>query len=233
MTANENADNYDVIYKIVLVGDSGVGKTNMMLRYLNKEFNKDSKATVGVEFGAKNTTIEGKIVKGQIWDTAGQERYRAITSAYYKGAKGAFVVYDISQRETFDSVDRWISELRSNTDERMVILLIGNKSDLEDKRAVKKEEGEDKARENEIAFLETSALTTDNIEKAFNEILNKVYEAYKTFCEVELSKEAVTKTLFGMRMKNYGYISKVRSVIHGKTKVSKRYYVKKKKSVSL
>ena len=180
MTANENADNYDVIYKIVLVGDSGVGKTNMMLRYLNKEFNKDSKATVGVEFGAKNTTIEGKIVKGQIWDTAGQERYRAITSAYYKGAKGAFVVYDISQRETFDSVDRWISELRSNTDERMVILLIGNKSDLEDKRAVKKEEGEDKARENEIAFLETSALTTDNIEKAFNEILNKVYEAYKT-----------------------------------------------------
>ena len=179
MTANENADNYDVIYKIVLVGDSGVGKTNMMLRYLNKEFNKDSKATVGVEFGAKNTTIEGKIVKGQIWDTAGQERYRAITSAYYKGAKGAFVVYDISQRETFDSVDRWISELRSNTDERMVIILIGNKSDLEDKRVVKKEEGEEKAKEKDIAFLETSALTASNIDKAFNEMLFKVFVAFK------------------------------------------------------
>ena len=180
MTTNENEDNFDVIYKLVLVGDSGVGKTNIMLRYLNKEFNQNTKATVGVEFGSKNIKIENKIVKGQIWDTAGQERYRAITSAYYKGAHGAFVVFDVTQRETFDAVDRWVNDLRNNTDERLVIVLIGNKSDLEDKRAVKKEEGEDKARENEIAFLETSALTTDNIEKAFNEILNKVYEAYKT-----------------------------------------------------
>ena len=180
MTANENDDNYDVIFKIVLVGESGVGKTNIMLRYLNKEFNQNTKATVGVEFGSKNITIDNKIVKGQIWDTAGQERYRAITSAYYKGAHGAFVVYDVTQRETFDAVDRWIKDLKSNTDERLVILLIGNKSDLEDKRAVKKEEGEEKAREKDVAFLETSALTASNIEKAFNEIMNKVYVAFKT-----------------------------------------------------
>ena len=116
MTTNENEDNFDVIYKLVLVGDSGVGKTNIMLRYLNKEFNQNTKATVGVEFGSKNIKIENKIVKGQIWDTAGQERYRAITSAYYKGAHGAFVVFDVTQRETFDAVDRWVNDLRNNTD---------------------------------------------------------------------------------------------------------------------
>ena len=164
-TIAEIDDNYDVIYKIVLVGDSGVGKTNIMLRYINKEFNINTKATVGVEFGSKNVIIDKKIVKGQIWDTAGQERYRAITSAYYKGAHGAFVVYDITQRESFEAVDRWINDLRNNTDERLEIILIGNKSDLEDKRQVKKEEGEEKAKEKEVAFMETSALNCNNIEK--------------------------------------------------------------------
>ena len=172
-------DTYDVIYKIVLVGDSGVGKTNIMLRYLNKEFNINTKATVGVEFGSKNIIIDKKVIKGQIWDTAGQERYRAITSAYYKGAHGAFVVYDITLKESFEAVDKWINDLRSNTDERLEIILIGNKSDLEEKRQVTKEEGEEKAKEKEVAFMETSALNCDNIEKAFNEILNKVYLAYK------------------------------------------------------
>ena len=172
-------DTYDVIYKILLVGDSGVGKTNIMLRYLNKEFNINTKATVGVEFGSKNIIIDKKVIKGQIWDTAGQERYRAITSSYYKGAHGAFVVYDITLKESFEAVDRWINDLRNNTDERLEIILIGNKSDLEEKRQVTKEEGEEKAKEKEVAFMETSALNCNNIEKAFNEIMNKVYLAYK------------------------------------------------------
>ena len=172
-------DTYDVIYKILLVGDSGVGTTNIMLRYLNKEFNINTKATVGVEFGSKNIIIDKKVIKGQIWDTAGQERYRAITSSYYKGAHGAFVVYDITLKESFEAVDRWINDLRNNTDERLEIILIGNKSDLEEKRQVTKEEGEEKAKEKEVAFMETSALNCNNIEKAFNEILNKVYLAYK------------------------------------------------------
>ena len=108
---SENEEHYDVIYKVVLVGDSGVGKTNILLRSLNKEFNQNTKATVGVEFGSINITIDNKIVKGQIWDTAGQERYRAITSAYYRGAHGALIVYDVTQRDTFDSIDKWISDL--------------------------------------------------------------------------------------------------------------------------
>ena len=174
-----DGENYDMVFKIVLIGDSFVGKSNILSKYLKNEFNEDSKATVGVEFGSINITIDNKIVKGQIWDTAGQERYRAITSAYYKGAHGAFVVFDVTQRETFDAVDRWVNDLRNNTDERLVIVLIGNKSDLEDKRVVKKEEGEEKAKEKDIAFLETSALTASNIDKAFNEMLFKVFVAFK------------------------------------------------------
>ena len=176
---SENEEHYDVIYKVVLVGDSGVGKTNILLRSLNKEFNQNTKATVGVEFGSINITIDNKIVKGQIWDTAGQERYRAITSAYYRGAHGALIVYDVTQRDTFDSIDKWISDLRSNTDERLVITIIGNKIDLVDKRQVTTEEGQAKAKEKEVAFIETSAFSNTNVFKAFEEILNKIYIAYK------------------------------------------------------
>ena len=176
---SENEEHYDVIYKVVLVGDSGVGKTNILLRSLNKEFNQNTKATVGVEFGDINITIDNKIVKGQIWDTAGQERYRAITSAYYRGAHGALIVYDVTQRDTFDSIDKWISDLRSNTDERLVITIIGNKIDLVDKRQVTTEEGQAKAKEKEVAFIETSAFSNKNVFKAFEEILNKIYIAYK------------------------------------------------------
>jgi small GTP-binding protein len=139
-------EDYDMIFKVVLIGDSGVGKSNILLRYLKNEFSFESKATVGVEFGSKRFDIEGYKVKAQIWDTAGQERYKSITNAYYKGAKGALLVYDISRRETFDSVDRWIPDLKSNGDEQVTILLIGNKCDLEEQREITKEEGQNKAK---------------------------------------------------------------------------------------
>ena len=109
-------ENYERMFKVVLVGDSSVGKTNIMSKYLKNEFHEDSKATVGVEFGSKQFNIEGHPIKAQIWDTAGQERYKAITSAYYKGAKGAFVVYDITRKQSFDSVDRWINDLKAAAD---------------------------------------------------------------------------------------------------------------------
>lgn len=139
-------DDYDMIFKVVLIGDSGVGKSNIMMRYLNNEFNVDSKATVGVEFGSKKFELQGYAVKAQIWDTAGQERYKSITNAYYKGAKGALLVYDISRKDTFENVDKWIPDLRANGDEHVTILLIGNKCDLEQHRQVSKEEGEAKAK---------------------------------------------------------------------------------------
>ena len=134
---------------------------------------------MGVEFGTKKTRIENSSIKAQIWDTAGQERYRSITSAYYKGAHGALVVYDITRKSSFDSVEKWLSDLKNNGEEKMVIMVIGNKCDMETSRAVPIEEGEGKAQRNGVAFLETSALNATNVEKAFDGLINKLYVAFK------------------------------------------------------
>jgi small GTP-binding protein len=166
---------YDYLFKLILVGDSYVGKTNILSKYIKNEFNQNTKSTVGVEFGTKILKIEDKIIKAQVWDTAGQERYKSITSTYYKGAKGAFIVYDITNRETFESVDKWIQDLNMNSDKNVTLLLIGNKKDLVDKRDVTKEEGEEKAKSFGLAFLETSALTGENIDKVFDYMLKEVY----------------------------------------------------------
>ena len=176
-------ENYDVLFKIVLIGDSFVGKTNIMSKYLKNEFHEDSKATVGVEFGAKKFDIDGKAVKAHIWVTAGQERYKAITTTYYKGAKGALIVYDITRKETFDSVDRWISELNNSGDKNMTMLLIGNKCDLDSQRQVTKEQGEEKAKAFKVAFLETSASSGENLDVAFEMIMKEVYNKCKNEIE--------------------------------------------------
>ena len=169
-------ENYEMMFKVVLVGDSFVGKTNIMSKYIKNEFHEDSKATVGVEFGSKQFTVEGHSIKAQIWDTAGQERYKAITSAYYKGAKGAFIVYDITRKQSFDSVEKWVNDVTAVADKKITIILIGNKCDLEDQRQITKEQGEEKANKLEIAFLETSALSGENLDKAFDKMMNEVYK---------------------------------------------------------
>ncbi len=138
-------DDVDMIFKVVLVGDSGVGKSNILSRYLTDEFTLDSKSTVGVEFGAKKIKVNNMTVKAQIWDTAGQERYKSITNAYYKGAKGALLVYDITSKESFENTTKWISELKLNGDKDVTIILIGNKCDLEHLRQVSREEGNTQA----------------------------------------------------------------------------------------
>ncbi len=176
---SEAEEEYDMIFKVVLVGDSGVGKTNILLRYLKNEFDTNTKATVGVEFGTKKAHIENSSIKAQIWDTAGQERYRSITSAYYKGAHGALVVYDITRKSSFDSVEKWLSDLKNNGEEKMVIMVVGNKCDLEEGRVISLQDGEAKAQRNKVAFLETSALNATNVEKAFDELIQKIYVAFK------------------------------------------------------
>jgi Ras-related protein Rab-11A len=169
-------ESYEMMFKVVIVGDSFVGKTNIMSKYLKNEFHEDTKATVGVEFGSKQFKIEGHNIRAQIWDTAGQERYKSITSAYYKGAKGAFVVYDITRKESFDSIDKWINDLYSSADKKLTIVVIGNKNDLEDQRIITKEQGQEKANKLNIAFMETSALTGNNLDKAFEMMMNEVYK---------------------------------------------------------
>ena len=174
----EEEENYEMMFKVVLVGDSFVGKTNIMSKYLKNEFHEDSKATVGVEFGSRQFNIEGHSIKAQVWDTAGQERYKAITSAYYKGAKGAFVVYDITRKGSFESVERWVNDLISSGDKKITILLIGNKCDLEEQRQITKEQGEEKAAKLDLAFLETSAFSGQNLDKAFEMMVNEIYKKF-------------------------------------------------------
>lgn len=175
---SKKQEEYDFLFKLIIIGDSNVGKTNIMSQYIKQEFNINSKSTVGVEFGNKIIKINDKTIKAQIWDTAGQERYKSITSAYYKGAKGAFIVYDITSKITFDSIDKWIQDLNLFGDKNMTLLLIGNKSDLENKREVKKEDGEEKAKAFGLGFIETSACTGDNIDKAFEIMLKEVCNKY-------------------------------------------------------
>lgn len=126
---------------MVLIGDSGVGKSNLLSRFTRNEFNLDSKSTIGVEFATRSIQIDNKTIKAQIWDTAGQERYRAITSAYYRGAVGALLVYDISKSLSFENVTRWLKELRDHADSNIVIMLVGNKTDQRHLRAVPTEDG--------------------------------------------------------------------------------------------
>ncbi|KAM7513592.1 hypothetical protein LguiA_003175 [Lonicera macranthoides] len=189
----------DYVFKVVLIGDSAVGKSQMLARFARNEFSLDSKATIGVEFQTRTLLIEHKSVKAQIWDTAGQERsckkyllnsenvqplldstlillqYRAVTSAYYRGAVGAMLVYDITKRASFDHIPRWLEELRGHADKNIVIILIGNKSDLEDQRAVPTEDAKEFAEKEGLFFLETSALEATNVEDAFLTVLTEIF----------------------------------------------------------
>jgi len=169
-------DEYDYLFKVVLIGDSGVGKSNLLSRFTRNEFNLESKSTIGVEFATRSIVVDGKRLKAQIWDTAGQERYRAITSAYYRGAVGALIVYDIAKHLTFENVDRWLKELRDHADANTVIMLVGNKSDLRHLRSVTSDEAKLFAERNSIAFIETSALDSTNVETAFCTILTDIYK---------------------------------------------------------
>ncbi|MED6257304.1 Ras- protein Rab-11A [Ataeniobius toweri] len=168
-------DEYDYLFKVVLIGDSGVGKSNLLSRFTRNEFNLESKSTIGVEFATRSIQVEGKTIKAQIWDTAGQERYRAITSAYYRGAVGALLVYDIAKHLTYENAERWLKELQDHADSNIVIMLVGNKSDLRHLRAVPTEEAKGFAEKNALSFLETSALDSSNVELAFQTILTAIY----------------------------------------------------------
>ena len=181
---------YNYLFKVLILGDSFVGKTNMLKRFLHNEFYMNTKETVGVEFGSKNFIMgESDIIKAQIWDTAGQERYRSVTKAYYKGAKGALLVYDITRKSTFENVDNWLIDLRTNADKDILIILIGNKRDLMDNREVSVEEAQTKAEQYNIAYMETSAKSGDNISKAFTELVEQVYKANITMLQSDVQIE--------------------------------------------
>jgi len=136
---------YDYVSKVILVGESSVGKTNILSMYSKGEFNASSKSTLGVEFTSKTLFVKDINLKMQIWDTAGQERFRAVTNSFYKNSSGAFVVFDLTRFSSFNAIDTWIKDLKETAGEKIIIILIGNKSDLEDHRAVTTEEAKMKA----------------------------------------------------------------------------------------
>ena len=167
----------DLKLKLILLGDSGVGKTNLISRYISNNFDENTRATIGVEFFCKNFRINKKrTIKVEIWDTAGQERYKAITSVYYKGAKGAFIVYDITSRKTFENIDKWIGEIKERTTDDVKLIIIGNKTDLNNEREVKSEEALIKYQDMDIPLIETSALEDTNVNEAFINLIKIVYK---------------------------------------------------------
>jgi len=169
---------YDYQFKLVMIGDAAVGKSCLLNFFVEGKFRKNSSYTVGVEFGSKTIQVSGKSVKLQIWDTAGQERYRAVTRSYYRGAVGAIVVYDIASKESFDHVTNWVNDARTLARSDTSIILVGNKSDLKDKREVSFMEASRFAQENDVMFIEASALTGEGVEDVFTKlakvVLNRV-----------------------------------------------------------
>ena len=176
MTDEGEETNYELLYKIIIIGDAAVGKSNILTRYIKNEFCQNTKSTVGVELGIKFIKIKGVNTKIQIWDTAGQERYRAITSSYYKGSHGCFIVYDITNQSSFDNVEKWYEHVQKEAGKDISIILVGNKSDLENERKVSKEKGEDLAKNLNCPFFETSAFSGINISQIFQELGNNIFE---------------------------------------------------------
>jgi len=158
---------YDYLFKLVLIGDSGVGKSCLLLRFADDNFTDSYISTIGVDFRFRTINIENKTVKLQIWDTAGQERFRTITSAYYRGADGIIMVYDVTSSESFDHVEEWLSEVDRYANENTSKLLVGNKADLIEEKQVPEDTAQRFAEKLSIPFLETSAKTATNVDAAF------------------------------------------------------------------
>jgi Ras-related protein Rab-1A len=158
---------YDCLFKLLLIGDSGVGKSCLLLRFADDTYTESYISTIGVDFKIRTVTIDGKIVKLQIWDTAGQERFRTITASYYRGAHGIIVVYDVTDLDSFNNIKQWLGEIDRYASEQVDRLIVGNKCDLVAKKAVDYATAKELADQLGISFIETSAKDATNVEQAF------------------------------------------------------------------
>ena len=170
--------NHDFVVKTVLVGDSSVGKTNLLMRFTENKFSEEKKPTMGVEFGATIMTTNDKLVKVQVWDTAGQEKYKSITNSYYINAKGALVIFDLARKQSFDSTEKWIKDLKDVAGKDCTMILVGNKNDLVDQREVSLEECNNKAESFGLQYMETSALNGNNVKETFQLLADSIYKNY-------------------------------------------------------
>lgn len=172
-----NMTDVDYIFKILIIGDSSVGKSNLLLRFSDNIFHDTFLPTIGVDFKIRNVTVGDKSIKLNIWDTAGQERFKTITAAYYKGAHGIILVFDITDRDTFNNISSWLGEIRKHAGPNVVRLLVGNKCDLDSDRKVTQKEAKDFAESQGMTYIETSAKARINVDEAFMTLTKQVYEA--------------------------------------------------------
>jgi len=171
---------YDFLFKLVLIGDSGVGKSCLLLRFADDNFTSSYISTIGVDFRFRTVYVDGKTVKLQIWDTAGQERFRTITSAYYRGADGIILVYDVTNKESFDHVEEWLAEVDRYANESTLKLLVGNKADLVEQKEISEETAQQFADSLGIPFIEASSKTATNVDAAFLTVTRALVAAQST-----------------------------------------------------
>jgi len=188
---------FDYLFKLVLIGDASVGKTSLLLRFADDNFDDNYVSTVGVDFRFRTVTVDNKLVKLQIWDTAGQERFRTITSAYYRGAHGVILVYDVTEQETFKHVQNWLDEVHKCAGSTVTKLLVGNKADLVESRKIQETDAKSYADSVQASFIETSAKTAANVDKAFMTIaktlVQTVGDTSKPTGENKLTTHTTTK----------------------------------------
>lgn len=194
--ASASEETFDYFFKLLLIGDSGVGKSSLLLRFTSNTFD-NLPPTVGVDFRLKKMTVEGKRVKLAIWDTAGQERFRTLTSAYYRGAQGVILVYDVTRRETFTNLsDVWLKELDLySTYQDCIKMVVGNKVDKENERVVSKQEGINFARQHKCIYLECSAKARINVEHCFEELVFKILDTPSLLVDSACGRSSTIYTL--------------------------------------
>uniref|UniRef100_A0A7S3J9M8 Ras-related protein Rab-1 n=1 Tax=Euplotes harpa TaxID=151035 RepID=A0A7S3J9M8_9SPIT len=169
-----DAPDYEFLFKLLLIGNSGVGKSCILMRYADNSFTENFFNTIGVDFKIKTITLNDQIIKMQIWDTAGQDRFRTLTSSYYRGAHGIIIVYDVTSKDSFDNVRQWMQEIEKFASENVNKLLVGNKSDLEEQREVSYDEGVELAKKYDIPFLEVSAKNAIHVDDTFTTMASEI-----------------------------------------------------------
>ncbi|KRW98587.1 P-loop containing nucleoside triphosphate hydrolase [Pseudocohnilembus persalinus] len=181
-------NSYNYLFKFIIIGDSNVGKSCILSQFTEGRFKNEHDPTIGVEFGSKNLKINEKDIKIQIWDTAGQESFRSITRSYYRGSIGAMLVYDISNRQSFEHLQDWLNDITQHANESIEIMVVGNKNDISDRRDVSLEEGEAFAKKYGFMFTEGSAKTGNNIEYSYSELAKKILRKIENN-EIDLTNE--------------------------------------------
>ena len=184
-------EEYDYIFKVLLIGNSDVGKSSLILRYVDQIWNDVFVPTIGVDFKVKSLQIDNKRVKMQIWDTAGQERFRNVISSYFKGAHGILLIYDITARESVKELENWLGEVERNATPQVLKILIGNKCDLDEQRQITVDEGEAFAARNGMKFIETSAKNNTNVNEAFEALAKIMVESSNKKNVIKVEKKTI------------------------------------------